>query len=119
MDAVCTVGGNPGVTAQIRNFVPQSSFVTGENSSDGDFVTVVNKKTVRPSLVNPPAIANTIKKPTILMIGVRSTSSLYVVEKKIHRKSCFVSRISLEVTTTDVEKSLKDQLQLAFLTCTR
>lgn len=41
---VCTVGGNPGVTATARTYVPRSSIVTGENASEGDFVTVIMKK---------------------------------------------------------------------------
>jgi hypothetical protein len=41
------------------------------------------------------------------------------VQKRVRMKSLFVSRFSPEVTATDVEKSLKDQLQLASLACTR
>jgi hypothetical protein len=52
------------------------------------------------------------------MIGVRSSSSLSVVQKRVRRKSLFVSRFSPDVTASDVEKSLKDQLQLASLACT-
>jgi hypothetical protein len=55
----------------------------------------------------------------MVMIGVRSSSSLPVVEKKVRMKSLFVSRFSPDVTATDAEKSLKDQLQLASLVCTR
>jgi hypothetical protein len=40
------------------------------------------------------------------------------VQKRVCRKSLFVSRLSPEATS-DVEKFLKDQLQLASLTCTR
>jgi hypothetical protein len=39
---VCAMGGNRGataVTALTRDFLPKSSIVTGENSSDGDSVT--------------------------------------------------------------------------------
>jgi hypothetical protein len=53
------------------------------------------------------------------MIGVRSSSFLSVVQKRLLRKSLFVSRFSPDVTASDVEKSLKDQLQLASLACTR
>jgi hypothetical protein len=31
-DIVCVVGGNPGATAPTRNFQPELSTVTGENS---------------------------------------------------------------------------------------
>jgi hypothetical protein len=93
--------------------------VTGENPSDGDFVTVVRKKRINTSPVNSAVVANTTKKPRIAMIGVRSSSSLSVVQKRVHRKSHFVSLFSPEVTASDVENSLKEQLQLASLTYTR
>jgi hypothetical protein len=84
-DVVCAVGGNPGaiaVTARARNFVPKSSIVTGENFSDGGFVTVVRKERVSPSPVNPSAIATTTNKSRIPMIGVRSYSYLCCAEKR-------------------------------------
>jgi hypothetical protein len=121
-DVVASMGGNPGATvvsAPPRNSVPESSIVTGEITPDDGFVTVLRKKRVNPSPVSTSAISNTTKKPRIPMIGVRSSSSLSVVQKRLRRKSLFVSRFSPEVTTSDVEKSLKDQLQLASLTCTR
>jgi hypothetical protein len=90
----------------------------GENPSDGDFVMVVRKKRVNPSPVNTAALANTTKKPRIAMVGVRSSSSLSVVQKMVCRKSLSVSQLSTDVTASDVEKSLKDQLQLASLAWT-
>jgi hypothetical protein len=48
------------------------------------------------------------------MIGVRSSSSLSAVQK-----SHLISQFSPEVTTSNVEKSLKDQLSLASIICTR
>jgi hypothetical protein len=53
------------------------------------------------------------------MIGVSSSSSLSALQKRVRRKSLFVSRFSPEVTASYVENSLKEQLQLASLTCTR
>jgi hypothetical protein len=41
------------------------------------------------------------------------------VQERVRRKSLFVSRFSSEVTASDVQKSLKDQSQLASLTGTR
>jgi hypothetical protein len=121
-DAVCAVGGNPEdavVTALARNSLPEPSIVSGDNPSEGDFVTVVRKNRVTPSPVSTAAVANTTKIPRIAMIGVRSSSSLSVVQKRVRRKSLFVSRFSPDVTASDIEKSLKDQLQLASLACTR
>jgi hypothetical protein len=53
------------------------------------------------------------------MIGVRSSSYLSAVQERIRRKSLFVSQFSPDVTASDVENPLKDQLQLASLACTR
>jgi hypothetical protein len=54
-DVVYAVCGNPGVTfvaAPARNLLHESSIVTGEIPSDGDFLTVVRKKRISPSPVN-------------------------------------------------------------------
>jgi hypothetical protein len=121
-DVVCAVTGKPEaavVTAPARNSLPERSVVLGNNPSDGDFVMVVKKKRVTPSPVGTAAVANTTKKPRIAMIGVRNSSSLSVVQKRVRRKSLFVSRFSPDVTASDVEKSLKDQLQLASLASIR
>jgi hypothetical protein len=77
-DVVCAAVGNPGATtvaAPARNFLPESSIVTGETPSDGDFVTVVRKKRISPSPVNTPVVASTTKTPRVPMSGVRSSSS--------------------------------------------
>jgi hypothetical protein len=63
-------------------------------------------------------IVNTAKKPRIVKIGARN-SSLPVVQKRARSKSLLVSRFSPDITVTDVESSLRDQLQLASLICTR
>jgi hypothetical protein len=107
------------VTAPPRNLLPEASIVTGENPSDRDFVILVRKKRVTPSSVNTAVVANTAKKSRVAMIRVRSYSSLSVVQKRVRKKSLFVFQFSIDVTASDVEKSLKDQLQLASLACTR
>jgi hypothetical protein len=53
------------------------------------------------------------------MIGVRSSSSLPIVAKNMWSKALFVSRISPQVTASGIEKSLREQLKLASLACTR
>jgi hypothetical protein len=53
------------------------------------------------------------------MIGVGSSSSLCVVAKRVRTKALFVSRFATDVTSTDIEKSLNEQLKLTSLTCTR
>jgi hypothetical protein len=70
-DVVCAVGGYPEaavVTAPSRNSLPERSIASGDNPSDGDFVTVVRKKRVTPSPVGIAAVANTTKKTRIVMI---------------------------------------------------
>jgi hypothetical protein len=65
-DVVCPVSGKAEaatVTVPPRNSLRERSIVSGDNSSDGDFVTVVRKKQVTPSPVGTTAVANTTKKP--------------------------------------------------------
>jgi hypothetical protein len=50
---------------------------------------------------------------------VRNRVSLPVVSKKERSKALFVSRFSPEDTTTDIEESLKEQLSLKRIVCTR
>jgi hypothetical protein len=50
---------------------------------------------------------------------VRNCVSLPVVSKRERSKALFVSRFSPEVTTIDIEESLKEQLSLKRLVCTR
>jgi hypothetical protein len=99
-DVVCTVGGNPEaavVPAPARISLPERSVVSGDNHSDCDFLTVVRKKRVTPSPVSTAAFANTTKKPRIAIIGVRSSSSISVVQKGVCGKSLFVSQFSPDV----------------------
>jgi hypothetical protein len=104
------VGGNPGATVPDRNFLPDLSIVTGENTSDGDFVTLVRKKRV-----NNSAVANTTKKPMIPTIGVRNSSSLSVVQKMARRKSVPVSLFSPVVKIAHVKKYFKRLIAVCFL----
>jgi hypothetical protein len=87
--------------------------VTGEKSSDGDFVIVVMIKRVSRFCVNPSAIASSTKKPRIPTIGVRSSSSLSVMRQRSAGSLLLPLNFSPEVTTSDVEKFLKDKLKLA------
>jgi hypothetical protein len=113
--------------------LPERPIVPEDNPSEADFVTVVrSKRATRPSSktsavansankglsANPTAVVNSIKKPRTVQFGVRN-SSLPVVQKRVINKSLFASRFSPDVTASDVEQSLRDQLQLASLVCTR
>jgi hypothetical protein len=50
---------------------------------------------------------------------VRNSASLPIVSKRERSKALFVSRFSTQGTAADVEKSLKGQLSLKKLVCTR
>ena len=78
------------------------------------FVPVVRKK--KPIAVS---VNNTIKPRRQPLIGVRNSASLPTVVKKERTKALFVSRFCPEVSAADVEKSLKEQLSLKKLICTR
>jgi hypothetical protein len=53
------------------------------------------------------------------MYGVLNSSSLPVVSKRVKTKALFVSRFSTEVSAHDVENSLKEQLKLSSIVCTK
>jgi hypothetical protein len=78
------------------------------------FVTVTNKRknTVAPTVKN-------IKSRRQPLIGVRNSTSLPAVTKKQRTKAIFISRFCPDVTTDDVVTSLKEQLSLKKLVCTR
>jgi hypothetical protein len=91
-----------------------------QSSADDGFIVVSGKhKKDRPAnkVTNPVYVAS--KKSRTPMFGVRNTSTLPVIAKKVKRMSLFVSRFSPEVTAQDMEKSLQDQLKISSLTCTR
>jgi hypothetical protein len=87
--------------------------VASPADSDG-FVTVSRKR----KTIVAPAVKN-IKSRRQPLIGVRNSTSLPSVSKKERSKASFVSRFSPEVIADDVEKSLKEQLSLKKLVCTR
>jgi hypothetical protein len=65
-DVVCAVSANPEaavVTAPGRISLHERSIVSGDNPSDGDFVTVRRKKRVTPSPVGTAAVADITKNP--------------------------------------------------------
>jgi hypothetical protein len=86
---------------------------SGEESEG--FTTVTYKK--KPTSGTPSV--NTVRHRRQPLIGVRNSASLPIVSKRERSKALFVSRFSPEVTAADVEKSLKEQLSLKRLVCTR
>jgi hypothetical protein len=79
-------------------------------SADDGFVTIAGKRRVE----LPGSSAISSKKLRPAMIGVRSSSSLSDVAKKVRIKSPFVSRFSTDVTSIKIEKSLNEQLKLTY-----
>ncbi|PNF15465.1 hypothetical protein B7P43_G17548 [Cryptotermes secundus] len=65
------------------------------------------------------AVVNKVKLHREPLIGISSSQSLPVVKKAERSKALSVSRFSPEVTADDVHKSLKEQLSLKQLVCTR
>ena len=59
------------------------------------------------------------KKHKTPLIGVRNSTSLPIIARRVKTKALFVSRFSPDVTSTDIENSLKEQLLLKSLVCTR
>jgi hypothetical protein len=94
----------------------QSVQLSSKVDSDG-FTTVSHKK--KPILATPIATTVKNKQRRQPLIGVRNCVSLPVVSKKERSKALFVSRFNPDVTTVDIEESLKEQLSLKRLVCTR
>jgi hypothetical protein len=95
------------------------SWPTALPDADG-FKTVSYRKKTATNI--PPAeisAINKIKPRRQPLIGVSSSLSLPVISKPEMSKALSVSRFSPEVTADDVHKSLKEQLSLKKLVCTK
>jgi hypothetical protein len=99
------------VSAGLKSVEPSAKL-----DSDG-FTMVSHKK--KPFLAAPVATTVKNKQRRQPLIGVRNCVSLPVVSKRERSRALFVSRFSPEVTTVDIEESLKEQLSLKRLVCTR
>jgi hypothetical protein len=86
---------------------------------DGFKTVTYRKKTV--TNISPAEISavNKVKPRKQPLIGVSSSLSLPVISKPEKSKALFVSRFSPEVTADDVHRSLKEQLSLEKLVCTK
>jgi hypothetical protein len=76
---------------------------------------VSKKKSGNPRVVKSDDNAKSVRQPKITVIGVRNTSTLPVVSKQVRTKALFLSRFSPEVSSRDIENSLKEQLKLSLL----
>jgi hypothetical protein len=113
---VSTVPAIPS-TAILAGLSCRDVVATGSSPADAEgFKTVRHKTKARAK--SPPAVS-TVRHRRQPLIGVRNSPSLPVIVKKQRTKALFVSRFSPEVTTDDVHKSLKEQLSLKRLVCTR
>jgi hypothetical protein len=124
-DVLYLGGGNPVSTAvlsgpNLQPSLPKSSVMaSSDNPSVEGFVTVLSKrKGNHPSSI-PSGLPNPPKRTRTPLFGVRSGSSLSTVQKRVRTKALYVSQFSPDVSSGDMEQSLKDQLELAFLTCTK
>jgi hypothetical protein len=82
--------------------------------SDG-FTTVTYKKKPAPATIP----VNAIKLRRQPLTGVRNSANLQIVSRKERSKALFVSSFSPEVSASDIENSLKQQISLKMLVCTR
>jgi hypothetical protein len=73
----------------------------------------------KPILAAPVATTVKYKQRRQPPIGVRNCFSLPVVSKKERPKALFVSHFSPEVTAVNIQESLKEQLSLKRLVCTK
>jgi hypothetical protein len=86
------------------------------NPTDDGFTIVTKKKCGDVRVGNHISENNkTGRKLRTPVYGVRNSSSLPVVSKRPKTKALFVSRLSPEVSASDIEKSLKEQLNLSFV----
>lgn len=120
-DILTSAGAHPACTAVsskpiLQPTLPASS--TDIQAVDG-FITVQKKRKVNHPSSVPSGVPKPPMKPRTLLIGNKNGSSLPTVPKRVRTKALFVSRFSPEVSSADVEQSLKDQLELASLKCTK
>ncbi|PNF43161.1 hypothetical protein B7P43_G17207 [Cryptotermes secundus] len=83
------------------------------------FKTVRYRNRTTTSTPAASAVVNKVKLRRQPLISISNSQSLPVVKKAERSKALFDSRFSPEVTADDVHKSLKEQLSLKQLVCTR
>jgi hypothetical protein len=99
--------------------LPETSVMASDKQAVDGYITVLKKRKGNNSSHNPTGVPNPLRTSRTPLFGNRSGSSLTTVPKKVRTKALFVSRFSPEVTSADVEEYLKEQLELAFLKCTK
>jgi hypothetical protein len=99
--------------------LPEASVMASDKQAVDGYITVQKKRKGNNFSHNSAGVPNPPRTSRTPLFGNRSGSSLATVPKKVRTKALFVSRFSPEVTSADVEKSLKEQLELASLKCTK
>jgi hypothetical protein len=118
-DILTSGGGHPASRPNLQPSLPETSVKASDNQAPDGFVTVLRKrKGNHPSSI-PSGVPSPPRTSRTPLFGNKSGSSLSTVPKRVRTKALFVSRFSPEVSSADVEKSLKDQLELASLKCTK
>jgi hypothetical protein len=117
-------GGHPASTAissepNRTTSLPESTVMATDNQESDSFITVSRKKKEHHPSSIPSGVPNPPRRTRTPLFANKSGSSLSVVPKMVRIKALFVSRFSPDVTSADVEQSLKDQLELTSLTCTK
>jgi hypothetical protein len=94
--------------------VPSPKVSTVEEDSDRFKTVTYGRKTI----TGAPEVI-TVKHRRQPLVGVRNSASVPISSKEERFKALFMSRFSPEVIADNVEKSLKEQLCLQNLFCTR
>ena len=123
-DVLTSGGGHPASTAASsvpsrQTSLPESSTMASDNQAADGFITVQRKRKENHPYSIPSGVPNPPRRNRTPLFGNKSGSSLTTVPKRVRTKALFVSRFSPEVTSADVDQSLKDQLELASLKCTK
>jgi hypothetical protein len=79
----------------------------------------MGRRKVKPSSSLATGVPKPQKSSRMPLFGSKGSSSLPTVQKKIRTKALFVTRFTQDVSSSDVEQSLKEQMELTHLTCTK
>jgi hypothetical protein len=125
-DVSSSGGGHPASTAVSSGInwhatLPEYTVLaSGNQAADGFiFLTVLRKRKGNHPASSPSGVPNPPRRPRTPLFGNKSSPSLSTVPKRVRTKALLVSRLSPDVSSADVEQSLKDQSELPSLACTK
>jgi hypothetical protein len=116
--ASTAVSSGPNWHAALPELPESTAMASGNQAADGLTTILKKRKGNHPTSV-PLGVPNLPRRTRTPLIGNKSGSSLTTVLKRVQTKALFILRLSPEVSSSDVEQSLKDQLERASLACTK